>query len=288
MAVQRYPVRDEQGEFVERWWWPINVPVLSADGNVSLIIHQVEEVTELVFLRGEAEVRDKLVREQQALIDRLQAVEGRLRQREQHLRIMIDELNHRVKNALAIVQSIVSQTLRSLGLKEASEAVERRLITLAAAHDVITTENWSGADLRAIIDLAGQPYFREDRPRFEIDGPYLKVPPQTAIALALIFHELATNAVKYGALSVDDGRVRVQWTIAQQSTRAVLQLEWREFGGPPVTVPTRRGFGTRLIERSAAGMGAEAKLQFQPDGLVYTLRYELTPDMPNANALRAP
>lgn len=278
MPVQRYALRDAGGRFVDRWWWPVNVPVLSPDGEVQLVIHLAEDVTEIVGLRGAVDVQDKLVREQQALIDRLQSTEATLRQREHHLQLMVDELNHRVKNALATVQSIVSQTLRSFGIKEAGEAVEGRLLTLAAAHDVITTEYWSGADLREIINLAAAPYNEGAGNRFELEGPQLKVPPRIAVALALILHELSTNAVKYGSLSVAGGSVRVRWNVAVENENEMLQLVWSEIDGPPVTTPTRQGFGSRLIVRSAAELGA-ASLVFDRSGLRCELFANLTPQL---------
>ena len=123
MAVQRYAVRDASGQFVERWWTPVNAPVLDARGEVALVIHRVEDVTEIVRLRGEAEAQDQLVRNQQAVIDRLRATEAALREGERRLRLMVNELNHRVKNTLAIVQSLVSHTLRDTDGGDADEAI---------------------------------------------------------------------------------------------------------------------------------------------------------------------
>lgn len=268
MAVQRYAVRDASGQFVERWWSPVNVPVLGADGEVGLIIHRVEEVTDIVRLRGKAETQDQLIRDQQAVIQRLRETESALREGDQHLRLMVNELNHRVKNTLAAVQSIVAQTLRNHDNRPASDAIASRLVALARAHDMLTDEHWAGADLHAILRATAAPYLAHDASRVEISGPQLKTPPRLALSLALVFHELATNAVKYGALSTRDGRVSIRWSLTSDEDRTRLELMWRETGGPPVAEPTRRGFGTRLIERSFAGdAGGCAELTFDPHGL---------------------
>lgn len=276
MPVQRYPVRDATGQFVDRWWTPVNVPVIDAAGEVVLIIHRVEDVTEIVRLKGKADAQDQLVRDQQAVIDRLRATEAALRQREQHLQLMVNELNHRVKNTLTVVQSLVAQTLRRLDGEDAAEAVTARLLALSRAHDVLTDERWSGADLQEIAKLAAEPYLGGQPPRYEISGPPVTVSTRLAIALALAFHELATNAVKYGALSTPDGRVRLSWRTPVDDGRLMLELEWREIGGPPVARPVVRGFGSRLIERSLTGEArGAAELIFNPEGLVCRLSAEL-------------
>ena len=280
MAVQRYAVRDASGRFVERWWSPVNAPVLDSEGEVAFVIHRVEDVTEIVRLRGEAEAQDQLLRDQHAVIERLRATEAALRTREQHLRLMVDELNHRVKNTLATVQAIVAQTLRGVGAPEARDAITARLQALSRAHDVITDEHWAGAALREIARLAAEPYLGAEGSRFIIDGPDVTAPPRLAIALALTFHELATNAAKYGALSAPDGRVRIGWSLVSRDGHRFIELEWRETGGPKVSPSGRRGFGTRLIERSlAAEGGGTAELIFHPDGLVCRLCAEIpSPD----------
>lgn len=193
---------------------------------------------------------------------------------EEHLRLMVNELNHRVKNSLATVQAIAAQTLRKGEIPEdVREALVARLVALAAAHDVLTARRWSGANLRELAEQAAAPYARLDGgTAFELDGPEVNVPPKTAIALALAFHELATNAGKYGALSTPEGRVRLSWRVVESPAGPRLQMEWRESGGPRVEPPTRKGFGSRLIKR---GMGPElrgtVRMDFEPDGLVCTV-----------------
>ncbi|MFT4933678.1 MAG: PAS domain S-box-containing protein [Pseudoalteromonas distincta] len=186
---------------------------------------------------------------------------------EEHLRLMVHELNHRVKNSLATVQAIAAQTLRGGGVSpQVRESLTSRLLALAQAHDVLTDARWSGARLEEIAAQAAEPYGAD---RFHIDGPPVILPPRTAIAMALAFHELATNAAKYGALSNAAGQVDLSWTVSEQSDPRRLALTWRETGGPPVTPPTRRGFGTRLIQRGlAAEFVGEVRMDFQASGLV--------------------
>ena len=189
---------------------------------------------------------------------------------EARLRLLINELNHRVKNTLATVQSITAQTLGGVDdLAQAREAVTDRIIALARAHDVITDSAWAGADLREILwrELSG---FDGGVGRVVLEGPAAWLEPKAAVALGLAAHELATNAVKYGALSQPTGQVRVAWRLAAHDGGAPqLRLTWTERGGPPVTRPSRRGFGSRLLERGlAADLGAGARLKFLAAGVV--------------------
>jgi PAS domain S-box-containing protein len=187
---------------------------------------------------------------------------------ETYQRLLVNELNHRVKNTLAIVQAIAHQSFsggRDAG--EAKAAFEGRLTALSAAHDVLTRESWESASMLRIVEDALAPYAGEPG-RFRLSGEDLRLPPKTAVSLALAIHELATNAVKYGALSLDGGFVAIEWTAAAGR----LHFRWREQGGPPVAAPTRRGFGTRLIERSlAAEFDGEVRIEFRPEGVVCTV-----------------
>ena len=187
--------------------------------------------------------------------------------------LLINELNHRVKNTLATVQSIAAQTLRNAqSPNQAREEFEVRLFALSRAHDVLTRENWIGADLREIIDGAVQPYRSWGGSRVRIKGPEVRLLPQTALALAMALHELATNAVKYGALSNASGQVDIAWTVLSGDQHERILMRWKESGGPPVQPPTRRGFGTRLIERSLAhDLGGEATIDFASEGVVCTI-----------------
>ena len=198
---------------------------------------------------------------------------------QQRQRLLINELNHRVKNTLATVQSIASHSLRTAGTtQEAARAFEERLMALSRAHNVLTREVWEGASLREIVEGAAEPYAGPGG-RFRIEGENIRLNPQTALALAMALQELATNAVKYGALSRPAGSVEISWSAASRSPRR-LQLQWAESGGPPVRAPERRGFGSRLIERSLAiDLGGEVRLAFNPEGVVCTVE-ALLPDEP--------
>ena len=190
------------------------------------------------------------------------------RRTEEHLRLLVNELNHRVKNTLAIVQSIASQTLRGEGVGEGPRrAFENRLTALAAAHDLLSTENWESASLRQVIEKAGLGC-GAPADRLRLSGPELSVQPRTAVTIAMAVHELCTNAVKYGALSNDVGRVIIEWDVIADGGAGRLRFHWREEGGPPVTPPERRGFGTRMIERAlAVELGGTARIEFHREGL---------------------
>lgn len=205
---------------------------------------------------------------------------------EEHLRLMVNELNHRVKNSLATVQAIAAQTLRRDEIPhDVRDALTERLLALAKAHDVLTDENWSGASLRDIAHQAAAPYEHAGgERRFVLFGPPVNLPPKSAIAMALAFHELATNAAKYGALSEPGGQVRIAWsTEKRDGGRTRLQLCWQETGGPSVEPPTKTGFGTRLIERGlAAELPGVIRLDYRPSGLVCTMEAELAPPVDEA------
>lgn len=186
-------------------------------------------------------------------------------------RLLVNELNHRVKNSLATVQAIAAQSLRGGDVSpEARERFMGRLMALARANDVLVAETWTGAGLRAVAAEMAGPHGGGER--FTIEGPELHLGPQAATAMALGLHELATNAAKYGALSTDGGRVALTWTVEGEDPARRLVLTWRESGGPPVRTPKSRGFGSRLIERGlAAALKAEVRLDFAPAGVALTL-----------------
>jgi len=205
------------------------------------------------------------------------------KQVEEHRELLINELNHRVKNTLTIVQAMAAQSLRHLSEENRPklQAFEDRLFALARAHDVLTRENWEGAELRAIIDEVVEPYLRQKTKHFDIEGPRLRLIPRTALAIAMAVHELATNAAKYGALSVPSGCVVIRWEVTREVTLGDtprLALRWQEKGGPSVAVPTRRGFGTRMIERSlATDVGGDVQLIYAPTGVVCVMDIPLDP-----------
>ena len=194
---------------------------------------------------------------------------------EQHLaderqRLLLDELNHRVKNTVATVQAIATQTLK--GAPDTGEFVDAftsRMLALSSAHDLLAREVWEGARLGDLASSVVLAYASPDR--VVLDGPAdFRLGPTAAVTLAMAFHELATNAARYGALSADGGRVTLTWDVAPQGEgkERRLVVRWAESGGPPVTPPTHRGFGLRLLKRGLAQqLEADVELGFEPGGL---------------------
>ncbi|WP_049815119.1 MULTISPECIES: sensor histidine kinase [unclassified Bradyrhizobium] len=185
--------------------------------------------------------------------------------------LLIDELNHRVKNTLALMQAIAVQTFRSASRDERMK-FEGRLGALAEAHNLLSQEKWAGSELREVIARALQPFLMNSPDRIRMAGPAVPLSPRLAVVLSMIVHEIATNAAKYGALSNETGRVTLDWEIVADAPKPRLRLIWTEIGGPPVTAPVQRGFGSRLIERSARDqLGGEATVDFLPRGVVCTV-----------------
>jgi PAS domain S-box-containing protein len=195
---------------------------------------------------------------------------------EERLKLLLAELNHRVKNTLATVQSFAMQTLRNASsVTEAHAAFDARLIALSKAHDVLVREHWEGAGLHEVVSGALAPYSSSHQAsRVSFAGPEIRLQPKAALALSMALHELATNAVKYGALSNGAGDVEVSWRV--DPTDGKFQLRWREAGGPPVVAPRRRGFGSRLIEQGLSqDIAGEVDLSFNADGVACTIQTSL-------------
>jgi PAS domain S-box-containing protein len=191
---------------------------------------------------------------------------------EDRRKLLVDELNHRVRNTLAVVQSIARQTLAGHAGADAREAFEERLYALAAAHNILTREHWTAADLREVIMSAAGSQAAQ---RLRLDGPPAALPPSVAVTLSLALHELGTNASKYGALSIPTGHVDVTWSLTGPG-RSRLKLRWEEIDGPPVAPPKRKGFGTRLLQRAlSAELGGSARLEFAPAGVICELECEI-------------
>ncbi|HYG30446.1 MAG TPA: HWE histidine kinase domain-containing protein [Allosphingosinicella sp.] len=194
------------------------------------------------------------------------------RRAEERQRLLVNELNHRVKNTLALVQGLALQSFKDgRDMAEARAAFQLRLAALAAAHDLLTRESWEGATLEA---LAAETLGLHDggEARIAWQGPPVRLNPKAAVSLVMALHELCTNAAKYGALSVPGGRVEVGWSVDGD----LLTILWRERGGPPVRPPERRGFGFRMIERAlAADLDGSARLDFEPEGLICRIEASL-------------
>ena len=207
---------------------------------------------------------------------------GEQKRVEAHREFLVAELNHRVKNTLATVQSVASQTLRqSASLEDFKTAFNGRLRALARAHDLLADEAWAGADIGQLVRQTLEPYRAKGDRRITASGPNLSLQPQSGVALNMILHEMATNAAKYGALSKPGGTLDVTWQIDGGTGRDRVRLSWIETGGPPVSPPARRGFGTQLIERAAAyELRGQATLDFHEDGLRGHLIFPLTDPLP--------
>lgn len=191
------------------------------------------------------------------------------RKQDERLSFLLDELKHRVKNTLATVQSIAAQTLRSAGVKkEVCDVLEGRILALSKAHNLVAREGLEGATLRAVVNQILQPLSVKDRAdRFSVEGDDVQLQPRAALALAMMFHELVANAAKYGALN--GGQIEIAWHIEPTAQGDQIRLRWQESGGPPVTPPTRKGFGSRLIQRGLAReLEDEVRLDYEPSGVV--------------------
>lgn len=214
------------------------MPMQTADGKMLGAINMIVDITE----RKKAEARQ---------------------------RVLIDELNHRVKNTLATVQSIAFHTARyAPTLDVFVEKFEARLRALARAHDLLTQRHWEGASLDEIVAEVLAPYREVDSRRVRVTGAPLRVPPRIALALTMALHELATNAAKYGCLSAAGGELSLQWARTAENDTERLDLHWTETTGRAVTAPLRRGFGTRVIERTiVTDLAGALDMRFEPAGL---------------------
>ena len=237
----RFQARLETGE--RTTWWDLAVtPIDGADERPARILAVARDITEL-------------------------------KQTEARQSLLMQELSHRMKNTLALVQAVAAQTLRNAAsLDSAADSLSARLQALAKAHDVLLQGSFASASMVALIATTVSLHGDGEPGRFRVTGPDLTLSPHQAMTLALMLHELGTNATKYGALSMPDGHVAVSWGVADgREDGPILRFRWEEVGGPPVSPPTRTGFGTRLIARSLAhSFGGTAHLDYPVTGAVLT------------------
>ncbi|MCB4802046.1 two-component sensor histidine kinase/PAS domain-containing protein [Methylobacterium brachiatum] len=244
-GASRFQAKLESGRTVT--WWDIAVsPVGGRPGRPDRILAASRDITEL-----------KLTEARQTLL--------------------MQELSHRMKNTLAMVQAVAAQTLRNAGsLEAAGEALAARLLALAQAHDVLLQGSFAAASLVGLVEGAVSLHGDGVAGRFRVEGADVTLGPRHGMVLALMLHELGTNAAKYGALSVPTGQVVIAWAVTAAGEGATLRFRWEEVGGPPVSPPTRTGFGTRLIARSLAhSFGGTAQLSYPPTGAVLTFEAPL-------------
>ncbi|MDV3456746.1 HWE histidine kinase domain-containing protein [Sphingomonas sp. HF-S4] len=234
---ENFPLEVDRGNGPERAWFTFCFsPLRRADGTICGMIDTVIEVTDAVRAREAAEV-------------------------------MRDELAHRLKNTMAMVQSLASRTLRGVTEKDAVKAFEKRVVALGHAHDVLGRGGWQSASLAELADgllaMHGE--------RFDVKGPEVALGASASVRLALVLHELATNAAKYGALSAEAGRVALHWRVEPGGRGDELVVCWREYDGPAVSEPAHTGFGTRLIDMGLIGTGSVAR-RYPASGVEVDLR----------------
>ncbi len=205
------------------------------------------------------------------------------REAEERQGLILKELNHRVKNNLAVVQAIVSQTIRmSPKPSEAFERIQARLMAVSRTHDFLNMSDWGGVSLERLLRGELEPHSMPDSDHIILRGEPVLLESPVALALGLVFHELATNAAKYGSLSVEDGRLDVSWTMAEANGTPTISIEWVESGGPPVRTPRRRGFGSRLIDGSIRGrLVGTVEFEYPRDGLRCHMNFPLPRTDPN-------
>jgi len=220
------------------------------------------ENVSLRLLLAQAEINAQELLDQAGIVAREHEASDRLQ------KLILEELHHRIKNTLATVSAIASQSLRNLpGAEHAQQAIEGRLQALGRAHDLLLQARWTSADLGMIIRGATEAFDNPDVPKFTIAGPDVRMTSGAVIAIAMTLNELCTNTTKFGALSVPAGRVDIAWTL--DSTMQRLHLTWTERNGPAVSAPDKRSFGTRLIETLGRQLKGDVRLTYEPTGFVY-------------------
>jgi PAS domain S-box-containing protein len=208
------------------------------------------------------------------------------KQTEERQRLLVNELNHRVKNTLAVIQSIASVTSRSATSAAAfSKSFIARIIGIARTHDLLTESHWEGASLRAILWNELSPYQSEGSQRIVLVGADVRLAPKTAVALGMVMHEMTTNAAKYGALATPDGGIEVRWETQREPAGPLLRLVWTERGGPPAAPPSHQGFGSRLIAQSLTrDLAGRVHMDYRPEGLRCVFEIPLAAAAPAVHA----
>lgn len=233
------------------------------------------ENVSLRLLLAQAEINAQELLDQAGIDARERAASDKLK------KLILEELHHRIKNTLATVSAIASQSLRNVaGAEHAQHAIEGRLLALGRAHDLLLQARWSSADLGKIVRGATEPFDDPDAPKFSIEGPDIQIASGAVIAIAMTLNELCTNTTKFGALSMPDGRVDISWSVDEPAQR--LCLTWTEKNGPAVQPPARQSFGTRLIETLGRQLKGNVHLTYEPSGFVYAFDVPLASLTPAA------
>jgi two-component sensor histidine kinase len=259
-------VMTRNGYDEETWFTFSYSPVRDDTGRVVGMLNTVTETTQSVLdrqalVKANADLAVEVERTREALEHRIET--------DKRNRVLQRELTHRMKNTLAMVQAVVSQSIRhSASLDDAMRVVSERIGALSKAQDILTKNSWETTDIREVVSAAIMPHV-DVADRFRISGPDLYLTAQQSLGLALAIHELGTNAAKYGALSDGAGRVEISWTLAAEGD---FLFSWRECDGPEVEPPSRRGFGSRLVERIVGSyFNGRGELSYEAEGVLFTL-----------------
>ncbi len=262
-------VHPDDQEFIRE-----SVEAAKHSGSLELELRVRHQDGRYVWIHSRGLVRYDAQHEPQAIFGVVADITER-KEAERRQQLLVGELNHRVRNTLATVQAIASQTLRrAKSPDEFVPSFSERIQALSRAHTLLTRTAWQGTELDSLIR---EQLLLGSADRIACDGPQIALDPQTALQLALVLHELGTNARKYGSLSVPQGTVDVQWSLEKAGEHSVLHLTWTERGGPPVTPPASTGFGTLLIERSLQqAQGGSSRISYNPDGVTCAIRLPLS------------
>ena len=243
----------------------IVVPLLKGEEMRALLY--LHEPARRAWSEAEVAIAEDVAQRTRDAVERAQA-DAELRRRERRLELMVNELNHRVKNTLATVQSLAGASGRdAASVAEFRAAFDTRLLALARAHDLLSRTGWEGADLGEVVRQTLAPYTQREGV-VSIAGPPVQLNPNAAVAVHMGLHEMATNAAKYGALSVESGRLDVSWRVLEADPPG-LRFEWVESGVPNLKPPTREGFGTRLIKAVGRELDARVEPELRPDGMAF-------------------
>jgi two-component sensor histidine kinase len=270
VAYLGVPLRDPEGHVLGSLCVIDGVARVWNEADVAALAELSKSVMTEIFLRQ--------------VLRRQMQVEAELRASEARNRLLLQELRHRVSNALAVVRSVVRQSLRSARtVEQAAEAIEGRLSALGRGHDLLSSQRAATGSLRALVEASLDP-FRGDG-AFRLEGEEVDLPPNLALMFSMALHELATNAAKYGALTAPSGRVDVAWRLRRSEDEAPrVDLTWTERGGPPVRPPRRSGFGSQLIRRSAGAENAQVSIDFAEDGVQCRISAPLGASLPRPPA----
>lgn len=240
--IEDFPLTIDRHGYPEQAWFTFCYsPVRLADGTVGGMLDTVFETSQTVIARQRADVLNA-------------------------------ELIHRLKNAMSMVQAIAMQSLRTVRDREPVDLFLRRVLAMAKAHDVLRNQDWQRGSIRQVVTQALS--LHEGRGQIRASGKDMALGSKAVLSLSLLLHELATNATKYGALSTPEGKVTLDWRIEREGDEDMVTIDWREEGGPPVTPPKGKGFGSRLIGMGLAGNRA-VEMHYAPEGLQVTFRAPL-------------